>query len=65
MKQTEIRNLRNDFYYFYRQVANLNLYLQNASKPDVLRIAAEIKRLSDKLGELSNTPPPKPEDFLP
>ena len=65
MKQAETQNLRKDFYRFYRQAANLNLYLQNASKPDALRIAAEIKRLSDKLEELSNTPPPKPEDFLP
>ena len=64
MKQTEIRNLRNDFYRFYRQAANLNLYLQNARKPDVLRIAAEIKRLSDKLEELSNTPPLKNGRFF-
>ena len=64
MKQTEVRNLRKDFYRFYRQTANLNLYLQNASKPDALRIAAEIKRLSGKLEELINTPPPEPEDFF-
>jgi hypothetical protein len=39
--------------------------LQNAGKPDVLRIAAEIKSLSNRLDELIKTPPPKPEDFLP
>jgi hypothetical protein len=65
MKQTENQDFRKEFYSFYRRAANLSLYLQNAGKPDVLRIAAEIKSLSNRLDELIKTPPPKPEDFLP
>ena len=42
-------NFKDDFRRFYRQTANLNLYIQNARKVDTSHVAAEIKSLTTQL----------------
>jgi RNase P protein component len=49
-------HIRNGIHRLCRQTSRLNLYVQNAKVLNMVRIAKELKQLSNQLEELSNQP---------
>ena len=57
MSKADSKNhIRNGIHRLYHQASKLNLYVQNAKRLDDVRVAAELKKLSIQLNELSNQP---------